>query len=421
MAVVPTGEIFKTLTFDGQSSGDYGVYITGEAVYNAPARDVEMVTIPGRNGQLALDKGRFENIEVSYPAGIFADNETDFAQAVSDFRNFLASRSGYCRLEDDYNPNEYRMAVYKSGLEVDPKLLRAGKFDITFNCKPQRWLKDGETAVTVASGDVITNPTLFESSPLLEVDGSGEIQFNTYSINIETVVIGDVVINRTLSGNTITFNNIAQLLREGDEFSVTGLISRSIRLYDDIVSIKTLNVNEESTAPDGWTYYCERYSSNKRVGYRLVVSFPEIKLKYGTSYASETANFSVRVRGLLSVGQQTESWTDADTLRLSYDGADTLTISWHFNSGKNPYNFYNQNSIPAKGVIGYSTRPYDYGMIYCDCEIGELYRIEDGEIIAMNHVGDLGSDLPTLAPGDNEVTIDSTITQLDIVPRWWKI
>ena len=164
MAVVPTGEIFKTLTFDGQSSGDYGVYITGEAVYNAPARDVEMVTIPGRNGQLALDKGRFENIEVSYPAGIFADNEADFAQAVSDFRNFLASRSGYCRLEDDYNPNEYRMAVYKSGLEVDPKLLRAGEFDIVFNCKPQRWLKDGETAVTIgewgetetASGDIVT-------------------------------------------------------------------------------------------------------------------------------------------------------------------------------------------------------------------------------------------------------------------------
>ena len=59
---IETGEIFKRLYFDGQSSGTYGVYITGEAVYNAPARDVEMVTIPGRNGQLALDKGRFENI-----------------------------------------------------------------------------------------------------------------------------------------------------------------------------------------------------------------------------------------------------------------------------------------------------------------------------------------------------------------------
>ena len=77
MAVAPTGAIYKTLTFDGVSSRTYGVYITGEAVYNAPKRSVEMIEIPGRNGSFAFDKGRFENIEVTYPAGIFADNEAD--------------------------------------------------------------------------------------------------------------------------------------------------------------------------------------------------------------------------------------------------------------------------------------------------------------------------------------------------------
>ncbi len=163
--------IYKKLIFDGQSSGDYGVYITGEAVFNAPVRDVEMVEIPGRNGTLALDKGRFENIEVSYPAGIFADNERDFAEAVSSFRNFLCSRSGYCRLEDDYNPDEYRMAVYKSGLEVDPRKLMAGEFDLVFDCKPQRWLKSGEDPVTIGEwGETET-----ETGEVVEIDNSLEI------------------------------------------------------------------------------------------------------------------------------------------------------------------------------------------------------------------------------------------------------
>ena len=112
MAIAPTGNIFKGFVFDGESSKNYGIYITGEAVYNAPERDVEMITIPGRSGQFALDNGRFENIEVTYPAGIFADNETNFAEAVSDFRNLLCSRRGYVRLMDEYNPNEYRLAVY---------------------------------------------------------------------------------------------------------------------------------------------------------------------------------------------------------------------------------------------------------------------------------------------------------------------
>ena len=64
------GAIYKELTFDGENSGDYGIYITGAGTFNAPQRDVDLVTIPGRNGSFALDHGRFENIEVTYPAGL---------------------------------------------------------------------------------------------------------------------------------------------------------------------------------------------------------------------------------------------------------------------------------------------------------------------------------------------------------------
>ena len=151
MGINPTLPNYKTLTFDGSNSADYGVYLTGEAVFNAPERAVEMVSIPGRNGAFALDKGHFENIEVTYKAGIFADTQTDFAEAVSAFRNLLCSKVGYCRLSDDYNPNEFRMAVYKSGLEVSHEGLINGEFDIVFDCKPQRFLTSGEELVTIGA------------------------------------------------------------------------------------------------------------------------------------------------------------------------------------------------------------------------------------------------------------------------------
>ena len=164
MGVKPTLPNFKSLTFDGENSRDYGVYISGEAVFNAPTRAVEMITIPGRNGSYALDKGNFENIEVRYPAGMFADNLEDFANGISDFRNFLCSRNGYVRLTDDYNPDEYRLAVYKSGLEVTPMELIAGEFEIVFDAKPQRYLAIGEELVEIgawgnteeASGSIAT-------------------------------------------------------------------------------------------------------------------------------------------------------------------------------------------------------------------------------------------------------------------------
>ena len=71
MAVIKTGAIFKSLTFDGIDSRTYGVYITGEAVFNAPTRRVNMIQIPGRNGLFAQDEGAFDNLTVTYPAGLY--------------------------------------------------------------------------------------------------------------------------------------------------------------------------------------------------------------------------------------------------------------------------------------------------------------------------------------------------------------
>lgn len=183
MAVIKTGAIFKALRFDGTSLGtsgvlssDYGVYITGEAVFNAPTRRVNMIQIPGRNGLFAQDEGAFDNLTVTYPAGLFGVTEADFADAISDFRNALCSRVGYKRLEDDYNPSEFRMAVYKEGLEVTPATLKAGEFTITFECKPQRWLKSGDSFQSVTLYQAFDNPTLFDASPVIAVQGYGTIQ-----------------------------------------------------------------------------------------------------------------------------------------------------------------------------------------------------------------------------------------------------
>ena len=219
-----TGTIFKTLTFDGANSKDYGVYITGQAVYNAPKKAVEMVSIPGRNGAFALDKGHFENIEVTYPAGIFAETEEDFAQAVSDFRNYMCSREGYVKLTDDYNSDEYRLAIYKSGLEVSPAQLIAGEFNITFECKPQRYLTSGEELFEIGtwgeveeySGDIATftsdgadalKKCEVTLTPIQSLNGYsspwvGGAGKNKFDINYTRK--NDTGVTSSVSGNTLT-------------------------------------------------------------------------------------------------------------------------------------------------------------------------------------------------------------------------
>ena len=169
------------LTFDGVSTKDFGVYINGAQTYDAPARSREVISVPGRNGDLIIDNGRYENTEVTSHAFIYRDFEVN----VEGFRNLLLSRTSYKRLEDTYHPQEFRLGIYNGNFSADVvEWLEAGEFDLTFNCKPQRFLKSGEDALTFTSGGSVLNETMQTAKPLLRVYGTG-----TFSIGGATMTI----------------------------------------------------------------------------------------------------------------------------------------------------------------------------------------------------------------------------------------
>ena len=173
--------LLNYLTYDGFDSRDFGVFISGEGAFDAPARRGEMISIPGKNGSLFMDEGVFENIEVEYPAFIGTGYEDIFRQKLGGLRSALTSRDNYKRLTDTYHPDEFRLGVYRSGLEVDPSVItRAGSFTMKFDCKPQRFLLSGEDPIVLNAGALITNPTLFYAKPLLKVVGNGKVRIEPY-------------------------------------------------------------------------------------------------------------------------------------------------------------------------------------------------------------------------------------------------
>lgn len=170
----------SSLTFNGQDLRAFGLYISGEGTYNAPTRAVEEEIVPGRNGTLIIDGGRFENIEVTYPAFI-AD---DFDENIASLRNFLLSTQGYARLSDSYHPDEFRLASFSDGITVKTsgRYNVQGQFDLAFNCKPQRFLTSGETEQSFTEDGSIINPTSMDAKPIIRIIGTG------------TVGVGDVQI-----------------------------------------------------------------------------------------------------------------------------------------------------------------------------------------------------------------------------------
>jgi phage-related protein len=416
MAVAPlTG--FKALRFDGESSTDYGVQILGEGVFNAPEREVEMINIPGRNGSFALDKGRFENIEVKYPANLIAGTAGDFAASMADFRNMLCSKRGYVRLEDDYHPYEYRMAVYKEGLEVDEKVLRAGEFDIVFDCKPQRYLTLGEEVTSIASGAKLFNPTLFEAHPLLEVEGHGTITFsNGYTITLNDDEMGIVSLfsGRSASAaNPITFDG--NKVAEGDPIYLPN--------FDVSANFKK---KASSTVISSITGTCSGDHRNIRNGVIEGIGVLTVPFNAHTFYKGTSENIMEFLSATLTYADSTTE-TYSGYFNLAYDGDDTIAYSWSFTTVPETPKCtpaFNRDYLLSGDVTADSTVSILGSPTYIDCEIGEVYKIEDGEIVSLNRYVDLGSRLPALSPGRNvftQITYSGTFTSVAIQPRWWQI
>lgn len=407
MAVEQTGAIFKSLEFDGEDLRDYGVYITGEAVFNAPERDVDVIAIPGRNGSFVRDNGRFNNITVTYPAGLYGSTEADFAQGISDLRNALCSRKGYKRLSDDYNTGEYREAVYKSGLEVTPETLRAGQFNLTFECKPQRFLTSGETAASVTSGATLTNPTLFDAKPLIECKGYGNISLAGQNIEVTNRPLGHIILWDTQSFTFAASNSNrtravsfdGSLVASGDALVLSEC--GFTYTFAGNANVSDMGVSTSSGFSQTWSDISERQ-------WRLI--FKNISLTKGTSTTktgTATLNFTT----------QYPVTSYSVTCTLAYDGNQTITLTMSGGRTTTPY-------IQPGAWVGRLEADSNVSVsdpLYIDCENGLAWWDVSGTILEANNAVSFPAELPTLAPGGNVITYSNTFSSFKVAPRWWTV
>lgn len=131
------------ILFNGKSSLDYRIQVEHPPVYVYPEKDYTTLHVLGRNGDLIVDNGSYQNVSQPYDIAFDAPGEK-YAEYASGVLNWLHSGSGYCRLEDSYDTEIYRMAYYKESGQLENLFNGAGRTTINFICKPQRFLKSGE-------------------------------------------------------------------------------------------------------------------------------------------------------------------------------------------------------------------------------------------------------------------------------------
>lgn len=230
------------LTFNGKSSKDFLLYLSGPGIYNSPEPDVEATSIPGLNGDLIQNNAksgrrRFNNVDIKYEAFFFNGLPAKTAAV----KSWLLSPTGYCKLQDTYDPDFFRMGMCTSAIEFDVTRQKAAEMELVFNCKPQRWSVEGQKSYTLSSsGSVLRNPYEFYSQPLIVVKGTaqGTLTIGDCSVLIYSFPNGAVTLNCETQNAYNSAGSFCNSYIYSEEFPVLASGANTIKWSGGITSVE---------------------------------------------------------------------------------------------------------------------------------------------------------------------------------------
>ena len=363
-----------TIIFNGTSSEDFGLIVEKLPPSVHASRRGDLISIPGRNGVIVREDGSYETYQQEYQISFSQTVQNrDPYQAARDIAVWLLGASGFCRLEDGFEPEHFRLARYSGEFNVDTVLMEYGKATLTFDVQPQRYLKSGETPIRYegVSGLPfgILNPTQFESRPLLKFVDTTEVP---------------PIVQQTLSTVENTY-----IAADGSVVNVTwgsGLLQHNV----SIVPV--------SVADFDYAYVsCRRYAFYDANGDAIVVS----------DLAGYSAKKVVVPRWAATINIYTE------------DGYPSLALS--FQAAR-------PNPGEAAATINDVTISLDFSAhdtIYLDCDLHDAYYADGSNANAAVSFSSRVTDYPTfpgLPPGVSTIIPgDGSNLDFELTPRWWTL
>lgn len=172
-----------SITWNEISSDSIGVTVERVPTRYIPTRKFNPISIAGRNGDVLITDESFPNVTQRYEVYL-SEDASDLPTLTTACSGWLCAPTGYARLEDSFDSTVYREAYLSEGFDVENMLNQFGRATIAFSCKPQKFLKTGETAVSITSGDTLTNSTAFDAKPLIYISTAqdGTIDIDGVSI-----------------------------------------------------------------------------------------------------------------------------------------------------------------------------------------------------------------------------------------------
>lgn len=188
------------ITFNGITSTSVGIQVAHPPMYVYPEKDSEAVHVPGRNGDIIIDKDSYKNVPREYEITVYdqAHPEWTYSQRVVKLSNWLHSARGYAKLSDTYDAGYFRKARYvEEAQEIENFINQGGAGTITFDCRPERYYAsytvyhgdpsvsetyDSDTAAAMTENFTLFNPTrnngaIYYAKPYLKISNPLNLTF----------------------------------------------------------------------------------------------------------------------------------------------------------------------------------------------------------------------------------------------------
>lgn len=179
------------LVINGVDSRDFCIYLIDGNIFDYALRDYETFQIPGRTGDLNIDRGRWQNVSVTFKCAAFENArerldawrafilsgmgaKRDYKHTTGETGGFYRGYYGSYEIETSIEPEIYRTGMIKSVSSPELSLQGGGGYvEISFDCPPQKYLKSGREGIVYGSSALeLENPTYYDARPLFKVQAA---------------------------------------------------------------------------------------------------------------------------------------------------------------------------------------------------------------------------------------------------------
>jgi predicted phage tail component-like protein len=189
------------LNYKGKTSDYFGMRMLGSFDFEQPEYQYNSVEIPGRNGSLLINNGRYKTVKREYEFRVTL-NKTRWPtieQQLTDISGWLNATQGFQKLTFDGEPD----FLYKAAVTESQKFTRTTPLmasgSVVLELHPIKYLTSGQTEVPITNGASVMNDGNVASLPKITIKGSGSGTFKFGGVSFQVKdVDGGLVIDSDL-------------------------------------------------------------------------------------------------------------------------------------------------------------------------------------------------------------------------------